>query len=247
MTCQSLHECTLVVHEYYMTLKLVSFSMNVKFVTSFAHSRCSLSAGKDCTNIFFGLHRQEVLQKPAYRRLKIGTIKGQNEQITPRTPGGLHTVPYSEPSWLTPGFKSPYFKESHYAFLKEIRKFMDEVVVPDSETRDSTGRTPDPAIFEKMAALNIPIMRLGPGPHLKGLTLMNGAVKPEEVSRRCHSHMTDKSLSSFVVPTVRLFSRDDSHFRYALLRPPASQVPYPASGLLELCNPATRGYNDGSW
>ena len=59
---------------------------------------------------------------------------------------------------------------------------MDEAVVPDSETRDPVGKIPDAAIFEKCAALNIPAMRLGPGPHLKGLTLMNGAVTPEEAS-----------------------------------------------------------------
>jgi len=32
-----------------------------------------------------------------------------------------------------------------------------------------------------MAALNLHAMRLGPGKHLKGLTLFNGIVKPEEV------------------------------------------------------------------
>ena len=32
-----------------------------------------------------------------------------------------------------------------------------------------------------MAKLNIIAMRLGPGPHLKGLELMGGIVKPEEV------------------------------------------------------------------
>ena len=32
-----------------------------------------------------------------------------------------------------------------------------------------------------MAALNMHAMRLGPGKHLKGLTLMGGIVKPEEV------------------------------------------------------------------
>lgn len=140
------------------------------------------TAGKDCTDVFFGLHRQEVLQKPAYRRLKIGTIKGQKEKIFPRAPGAIHTVPYSEPSWLTPGFKSPYFKESHHRFLKEVRKFMDEVVIPDSEVRDPVGKIPDAKVFEKCAAHNIPAMRLGPGPHLKGLTLMNGTVTPEEAS-----------------------------------------------------------------
>ena len=138
------------------------------------------AAGKDCTDVFFGLHRQEVLQKPAYRRLNIGSIKGQKENIFPRAPGDIRTVPYSEPSWLMPGFKSPYFRESHHRFLKEVRKFMDEVVIPDSEARDPVGKIPDTSIFEKCAALNIPAMRLGPGPHLKGLTLMNGTVTPEE-------------------------------------------------------------------
>ena len=31
---------------------------------------------KDCTDVFFGLHRQKLLLKPAYRQLKIGFIKG---------------------------------------------------------------------------------------------------------------------------------------------------------------------------
>jgi len=33
-----------------------------------------------------------------------------------------------------------------------------------------------------MGKLEIIAMRLGPGPHLKGRTLMGGLVKPEEVS-----------------------------------------------------------------
>lgn len=135
--------------------------------------------------MFFGLHRHEVLLKPAYNRLKIGTIKGQSEKIFPRAAGALHTVPYSEPSWLTPGFKSPYFNESHYAFQKAVRKFVDEIIIPDSEAKDGLGKVPERAIFEQLAAVNIPAMRVGPGPHLKGLTLMNGTVKPEEV--RCCS------------------------------------------------------------
>jgi len=81
---------------------------------------------------------------------------------------------------------------------------MDEAVIPDSEARDPVGKIPDAAIFEKCAALNIPAMRLGPGPHLKGLTLMNGAVTPEEFD-----YFHEMILTS------------------------------------EMCNPATRGYNDG--
>lgn len=64
-------------------------------------------AGKDATDAFYGLHRQEVLTK--YDRYKIGTIEGEAPQIEFRQPGSLSKVPYAEPSaWM--GFKSPYFK-----------------------------------------------------------------------------------------------------------------------------------------
>jgi cytochrome b involved in lipid metabolism len=64
-------------------------------------------AGKDATDAFYGLHRQEVLVK--YDRYKIGTIGGENPQIHIYQPGDLSAVPYAEPSaWM--GFKSPYFK-----------------------------------------------------------------------------------------------------------------------------------------
>lgn len=64
-------------------------------------------AGKDATDAFYGLHRQEVLLK--YNRYKIGTIQGEEPQIAIRQPGEISRVPYAEPSaWM--GYKSPYFK-----------------------------------------------------------------------------------------------------------------------------------------
>lgn len=64
-------------------------------------------AGKDATDAFYGLHRQEVLIK--YDRYKIGTIEGETPAISIRQPGEISRVPYAEPSaWM--GFKSPYFK-----------------------------------------------------------------------------------------------------------------------------------------
>ncbi|CAG7850307.1 SubName: Full=Uncharacterized protein {ECO:0000313/EMBL:KIM24952.1} [Serendipita indica DSM 11827] len=79
-------------------------------------------AGQDATKIFFSLHRHEVLLKPAYARLRIGSIKDESPTIIAASPGELSAVP----------------------------------------------------------AKNIHAMRLGPGKHLKGLTLMDGIVKPEE-------------------------------------------------------------------
>lgn len=64
-------------------------------------------AGKDATDAFYGLHRQDVLRK--YDRYKIGTIAGFRPQIEMREPGSLSKVPYAEHSAFQ-GFKSPYYK-----------------------------------------------------------------------------------------------------------------------------------------
>ena len=70
-----------------------------------------LIVGQDATETFYSLHRHEVLDKPQYQRLVIGTIKDEKPQIFSRIPGALSTVPYAEPTWLTAGYYSPYFKE----------------------------------------------------------------------------------------------------------------------------------------
>ncbi|KAG6888630.1 hypothetical protein C0995_006874 [Termitomyces sp. Mi166 len=120
-------------------------------------------AGKDATQIFFGLHRQEVLFKPQYTRLQIGKIKDQEEHIRPLAPGELSQVPYAEPTWLSKGYFSPYYSDSHRRFQAAARRFFMEIIQPESASE-----------------ANIIAMRLGPGKHLKGRTLLEGVVKPEE-------------------------------------------------------------------
>lgn len=75
-------------------------------------------AGKDATTVFYGLHRQEVLQKPQYQRLRIGQIEGEKEKIRLKGPSDLSKVPYAEPAWLTPDFVSPYFNDTHRTLQK---------------------------------------------------------------------------------------------------------------------------------
>jgi hypothetical protein len=41
----------------------------------------------------------------------IGTIKDEEALVVPPGPGEVSLVPYAEPTWLTPGYYSPYFKE----------------------------------------------------------------------------------------------------------------------------------------
>ncbi|KAH9902799.1 acyl-CoA dehydrogenase [Cubamyces lactineus] len=137
--------------------------------------------GQDATEAFFGLHRYEVLEKPQYARLQIGVIDGEEPQIQGGIiRGAVSKVPYAEPTWLSEGFKSPYYKESHRRLQQAVRKFVDEVVYPDAQDRELDGKRPSQSVLDKMAELNLHAMRMGPGKHLKGLTLMGGIVSPEE-------------------------------------------------------------------
>ena len=68
-------------------------------------------AGQDATEAFYGLHRHEVLEKPQYQRLQIGVIEGEEPQIVSKVHGEISHIPYAEPTWLTPGYHSPYFSE----------------------------------------------------------------------------------------------------------------------------------------
>ncbi|KLO13475.1 acyl-CoA dehydrogenase NM domain-like protein [Schizopora paradoxa] len=137
-------------------------------------------AGQDATDAFFGLHRHEVLLRPQYARLQIGTIEDEEEEIPAPKLGDISKVPYAEPTWLNDGFHSPYFTKNHREFQAAMRKFVDEVITPDALIHESDNKRPNQEVFDKMAALEIHAMRMGPGKHLKGRTLMNGLVKPEE-------------------------------------------------------------------
>lgn len=61
--------------------------------------------------MFYGLHLHEVLERPQYKRLQIGTIQGETPQIYDKIVGEVSQIPYAEPSWLSEGFHSPYYKE----------------------------------------------------------------------------------------------------------------------------------------
>ncbi|KIL64484.1 hypothetical protein M378DRAFT_186732 [Amanita muscaria Koide BX008] len=137
-------------------------------------------AGQDATEAFYGLHKHEILEKPQYKRLQVGIIQGEMPVIHGRIVGELSKVPYAEPTWLSQGYHSPYYTEKHRQFQKAVRKFVDEVVLPDAIVREQDGKPPSKSVIEAMSQLNFHAMRMGPGKHLKGRVLLNGLVKPEE-------------------------------------------------------------------
>ncbi|RFU29129.1 hypothetical protein B7463_g7203, partial [Scytalidium lignicola] len=134
-------------------------------------------AGTDATETFYNLHRQEVLQK--YADLCIGTIEGEKSQVIEQNPGDLSVVPYGEPSWLTPQFKSPYYNDSHRRLQKAVREFVDIHVKPEAQEAEKSGKYISQELIDKMSKTGVLHMRLGPGKHMKGVNLL-GVMKGEE-------------------------------------------------------------------
>ncbi|KIY45946.1 acyl-CoA dehydrogenase NM domain-like protein [Fistulina hepatica ATCC 64428] len=153
-------------------------------------------AGKDATEVFFGLHRHEVLLRPQYARLQIGIIRGEQETIKPPVPGALSAVPYAEPTWLSAGFHSPYFNDNHRAFQKVVRAFFMEVVQPEAIRCEENGKRIGQAVVDRLADVNLIAMRLGPGKHLRGRKLLNGIVDPE-VFDYFHEFIINTELARF--------------------------------------------------
>lgn len=134
-------------------------------------------AGTDATTAFYNLHKQEVLEK--YSELCIGTLEGEKSEVIVLRPGDLSPVPYAEPLWLRPQFKSPYYNDSHRALQKEIRKFVDEHITPEALQKEKDGTYISQELIDKMAQNDMLAMRLGPGKHLHGKNLL-GVVKGED-------------------------------------------------------------------
>ncbi|KAI1408444.1 acyl-CoA dehydrogenase NM domain-like protein [Hypoxylon sp. FL1857] len=135
-------------------------------------------AGQDATVAFYNLHRHEVLSK--YEDLCIGTLEGEKPQVVTPKPGDLSTVPYAEPLWLTPVYKSPYYNESHRRLQKAMRIFTDTYITPEAQAREADGKRISQELVDRMSEKGLLHMRLGPGKHLHGVNLLDGAVKGEE-------------------------------------------------------------------
>lgn len=113
--------------------------------------------GQDATEAFYGLHLHEVLERPQYKRLVVGTVRDEKPQIYSKVVGQVSDVPYAEPTWLSAGYHSPYFKEvsvrvtfsrrmshicsqSHRKLQSAIRTLVDEIIYPEAQVRLCTER-----------------------------------------------------------------------------------------------------------
>ncbi|EGP92702.1 unnamed protein product [Zymoseptoria tritici ST99CH_1A5] len=135
-------------------------------------------AGQDATEAFYNLHRQEVLQQ--YKSLAIGVLEGEKPEVISPQPGDLSQVPYGEPLWLNSQFKSPYYNESHRRLQKACRAFCEKEIMPEAKEKEMSGEYISQELINKMAETNLLACRLGPGKHLHGRNIFDGAVKGDE-------------------------------------------------------------------
>lgn len=53
-----------------------------------------------------------MLERPQYKRLQVGVLKGEEPQCYATSNNGeISNVPYAEPSWLAEGYHSPYYTD----------------------------------------------------------------------------------------------------------------------------------------
>jgi alkylation response protein AidB-like acyl-CoA dehydrogenase len=135
-------------------------------------------AGTDATVAFYNLHRHEVLAK--YEDLQIGTVEGEKPVVATPQPGDLSPVPYAEPLWLMPAFKSPYYSDSHRTLQKAMRVFTEQHVMPEAQECEASGKYISKELVQKMSKAGVLHMRMGPGKHLHGVDILDGAVQGEE-------------------------------------------------------------------
>eukprot|EP00811_Abedinium_folium_P035026 NODE_7857_length_1544_cov_5.150318.p1 GENE.NODE_7857_length_1544_cov_5.150318~~NODE_7857_length_1544_cov_5.150318.p1 ORF type:complete len:426 (-),score=107.64 NODE_7857_length_1544_cov_5.150318:245-1522(-) len=116
-------------------------------------------AGKDATEAFYGLHREEVLDKYKQRLLK-GTVAGSMPKyglkslprIAGRNPAVEYDsqVPFAEPSWMRSGWRSPRHNNSHVEFRNGILEVLQEHLIPDCWQWEAEGSPPSAEVYQAL-------------------------------------------------------------------------------------------------
>jgi len=140
-------------------------------------------AGQDATEAFYNLHRNEVLLQ--YKSLYIGTIKGETPEVITPEIGAVSEVPYGEPMWLAKQYFSPYYTDKHRKYQRACREFIETHVMPEAIVAEKEGTHISQELINKMAETNFLACRLGPGKHMAGRSILNGAIKGEDFDYFC--------------------------------------------------------------
>lgn len=196
------------------------------------HSSAFCLSDRAPYSVFYGLHTGDVLEK--YKRLIIGQIKGESPKMYIRAAGDLSLVPHAEPTWLSKGYYSPYYSDSHRALQKAAREFYESYVKPEAIEGEATGERVSQELLKRMGSEGVELtaMRMGPGKHLHGKKLLGGVDGAEydyfvcirshgvtrtqlipDAARTCHRARDGKNRRSFAWLPGRSARRNVSYSR----------------------------------
>lgn len=128
-------------------------------------------AGKDATDVFYKLHRKEVLERIG-KNLLVGVVPGA--QDVPVTRPAVSEVPFAENVWLREHHRSPYYSQSHSMYHAEVRSLL-AGVRDEADRLEEAGKTPPKALFKALGSAGFLACRIGP---LAMSTLPEGIVLP---------------------------------------------------------------------
>ncbi|KAJ3279847.1 hypothetical protein HDU79_000252, partial [Rhizoclosmatium sp. JEL0117] len=80
--------------------------------------------------------------------------------------------------WM--GSKTPYYNESHVAYRKAVREFVDTQLRPHAQEYEDNGGKIDIALYKAMGKFGLLASRIGPGLHLKFVPSLPAGVKPDQ-------------------------------------------------------------------
>ena len=106
-------------------------------------------AGRDATDVFYGLHRSDVLTKWA-PQLQVGIIEGTDGDAPGLPFEEISDVPFAEHiAWR--GYESPYYTDSHIELREEFRAWVNQHMRASGlaeELEESGARVPDELYHE---------------------------------------------------------------------------------------------------
>ena len=94
-----------------------------------------------------------MLRRPAYARLRIGSLAGAAPVVRALAAGEVSRVPYAEPTWLADGYSSPYYSAGHRRFQAAVRAFVMKVVYPDAQRCEEGGQRIAQEVVDKMGCV----------------------------------------------------------------------------------------------
>jgi alkylation response protein AidB-like acyl-CoA dehydrogenase/predicted heme/steroid binding protein len=171
-----------------------------RFLNSHPGGKSSIMAfaGKDATEVFYDLHKKNVLDKYGPKLVKgaiVGTAPKIHSEIIDKV------TPFAEHFAVT-GWKSPFFNQSHHSFRVAVRKILQDNIATDAEQMEEAAEDPSPELLRKLGDEGIWAARIGVAavPWIKkgGLKLPGGQ-DPEKLDY-FHEQIAHEEIAHLGVP-----------------------------------------------